>query len=365
MCRLMASLQLSSAGFYYSPNEDEEDCVTCIYCQCSLGGWEKSDDPVEEHQKRRPECPVFNSVLEKEERKAESKSTKKANTSVAKSRAASRKRAAENDELDSGQESKLHEDANAQGTRQTEAVVAPEEEKPEADDKPAPIAKSAAGRKRAAPKAKKTTTRKKAANPEEDEPQPARKSKKPKLAVNSEEAVGNAESSVPLRDVNEKTAVGENPEEAVVDASDFEDEPTQSHEKVPSDMEKRAVKTIDARKTRDSETFKTPKQTMSGRTTVAAENTPKASSPASKSQSKAAPEVMPLGDIAPLTKLDAISNEEKLMTVEDWLKVHVTKACTDMENEGQKRIAKLRIRMDQGRKQAECILRGIDVNMTS
>lgn len=37
---------MAQAGFVYTPQAAGDDTVTCLYCNLSLGGWEKQDDPV-------------------------------------------------------------------------------------------------------------------------------------------------------------------------------------------------------------------------------------------------------------------------------------------------------------------------------
>jgi hypothetical protein len=50
---------MANAGFIYAPVEDSNDNVQCPYCETALDGWEMQDDPVHEHQRRRPNCPFF------------------------------------------------------------------------------------------------------------------------------------------------------------------------------------------------------------------------------------------------------------------------------------------------------------------
>ncbi|PKI82697.1 hypothetical protein MVES1_003987 [Malassezia vespertilionis] len=57
------SNKLSEAGFHYTPSSEDDDDCTCIYCGVELGGWERTDDPVHEHRRRRPECPFFLCIL--------------------------------------------------------------------------------------------------------------------------------------------------------------------------------------------------------------------------------------------------------------------------------------------------------------
>ncbi|KAL8865520.1 MAG: hypothetical protein Q9174_006841 [Haloplaca sp. 1 TL-2023] len=40
---------LASAGFFYNPKPSAPDNTTCYLCNAHLDGWEKDDDPVEEH----------------------------------------------------------------------------------------------------------------------------------------------------------------------------------------------------------------------------------------------------------------------------------------------------------------------------
>ncbi|KAF9132166.1 hypothetical protein BGW39_000673 [Mortierella sp. 14UC] len=51
--------RMANAGFIYAPVEDSDDNVQCPYCETALDGWEMQDDPVHEHQRRRPNCPFF------------------------------------------------------------------------------------------------------------------------------------------------------------------------------------------------------------------------------------------------------------------------------------------------------------------
>ena len=40
---------LAEAGFYFNPDSDSNDNVTCFMCKKSLGGWEPDDDPFTIH----------------------------------------------------------------------------------------------------------------------------------------------------------------------------------------------------------------------------------------------------------------------------------------------------------------------------
>ena len=46
---------LVNAGFYYQ----NQDAVQCWACGIVLDGWEPDDDPLEQHQKFSPDCPIF------------------------------------------------------------------------------------------------------------------------------------------------------------------------------------------------------------------------------------------------------------------------------------------------------------------
>ncbi|KAF9168733.1 hypothetical protein BGX20_011235 [Mortierella sp. AD010] len=51
--------RMANAGFFYAPTDDSDDNVQCPYCWLGLDGWEANDDPVHEHQRRKPKCPFF------------------------------------------------------------------------------------------------------------------------------------------------------------------------------------------------------------------------------------------------------------------------------------------------------------------
>lgn len=37
---------MARAGFVYTPQGAGDDTVVCLYCNLSLSGWEKEDDPL-------------------------------------------------------------------------------------------------------------------------------------------------------------------------------------------------------------------------------------------------------------------------------------------------------------------------------
>ncbi|KAK0620198.1 hypothetical protein B0T14DRAFT_456980 [Immersiella caudata] len=51
--------QLAEAGWKYTPTLESDDMATCAYCHLALDGWEAGDKPIEEHQKRSPDCAFF------------------------------------------------------------------------------------------------------------------------------------------------------------------------------------------------------------------------------------------------------------------------------------------------------------------
>ncbi|KAF2099497.1 hypothetical protein NA57DRAFT_55462 [Rhizodiscina lignyota] len=54
--------KMVEAGWCYDPSPEYDDGVTCFYCNLSLDGWEPKDNPLDEHQKRSPDCPFFDLV---------------------------------------------------------------------------------------------------------------------------------------------------------------------------------------------------------------------------------------------------------------------------------------------------------------
>lgn len=56
------SVRMALAGFYYSPEvSTKDDSSYCPYCELSLDEWERTNDPIAEHKRRRPECYFFTS----------------------------------------------------------------------------------------------------------------------------------------------------------------------------------------------------------------------------------------------------------------------------------------------------------------
>lgn len=51
--------QMASAGWHYAPTKESNDFAKCAYCELSLDGWEDTDNPLEEHERRSPSCTFF------------------------------------------------------------------------------------------------------------------------------------------------------------------------------------------------------------------------------------------------------------------------------------------------------------------
>lgn len=56
--------QLASAGFYYLNIADQ---VKCAFCGGIIGQWEINDQPLQEHRKFFPNCPIVRSEVEQQE----------------------------------------------------------------------------------------------------------------------------------------------------------------------------------------------------------------------------------------------------------------------------------------------------------
>jgi hypothetical protein len=352
---------------------------------------------VKEHQKRKPECAIFVSELEKVEKKQEASSSKAANSCVAKSRTASRKRAAEPDETAEAEAST----STRTRTKSNRSVEAPEVVKMGSKVDDLELKPAAKKRKKATTASAKSVSKKEAiVEMAEDKLETPIEEKEEVQIEEKEEAILEEEREAsPPKTTTKKTtkkapvkkkagakkktintkSTDMEVDDKEVEASDFEEAPSRSHSR---DSGKDVVAAVADRAkslsaSPETETFKTPKQTTSGRPT---EKTPKPSSPlvekkTTKKSKVAAPAstaapvttiptapIVYKGDIPPLEKLETLTLLERSMTVEEWLKSHVKKACTELEAEGNRRIATLKIEMNRGRVEAERILRGINVN---
>ncbi|GAB1319572.1 BIR-domain-containing protein [Madurella fahalii] len=52
----LSPVGLAKAGFFFEPHPKSPDNVVCFLCAKSLDGWEKNDNPLEEHLKHSPTC---------------------------------------------------------------------------------------------------------------------------------------------------------------------------------------------------------------------------------------------------------------------------------------------------------------------
>jgi hypothetical protein len=72
--------KMVEAGWSWDPNpnvDEDNDGVTCFYCDLSLDGWEPKDDPLQEHKRRSPHCRFFE-LLEQSSRTSIAGKSKKA-----------------------------------------------------------------------------------------------------------------------------------------------------------------------------------------------------------------------------------------------------------------------------------------------
>ena len=56
---------MANAGFHYDPCQDQLDRVSCGVCNLVLEGWEDGDDPLKEHEIRRPSCAYIKYILDR------------------------------------------------------------------------------------------------------------------------------------------------------------------------------------------------------------------------------------------------------------------------------------------------------------
>ncbi|CAE6430456.1 unnamed protein product [Rhizoctonia solani] len=77
------SKHMAKAGFIYTPTQESDDLASCFYCNLGLDGWESTDDPHHEHQRRRPQCAFFSARVsisdepESQPKRGKSKASKK------------------------------------------------------------------------------------------------------------------------------------------------------------------------------------------------------------------------------------------------------------------------------------------------
>ncbi|KAL3989399.1 Inhibitor of Apoptosis domain family protein [Acanthocheilonema viteae] len=52
----LSAEKMAQAGFFFDPDDENPDSVSCPFCLKSLTGWEDGDDPLVEHAKRKDIC---------------------------------------------------------------------------------------------------------------------------------------------------------------------------------------------------------------------------------------------------------------------------------------------------------------------
>ncbi|VDK83397.1 unnamed protein product [Litomosoides sigmodontis] len=52
----LSAEKMAQAGFFFDPDDENVDGVSCPFCLKSLTGWEDTDDPLAEHAKRKDIC---------------------------------------------------------------------------------------------------------------------------------------------------------------------------------------------------------------------------------------------------------------------------------------------------------------------
>uniref|UniRef100_A0A1B6EF27 Uncharacterized protein n=1 Tax=Clastoptera arizonana TaxID=38151 RepID=A0A1B6EF27_9HEMI len=60
---ICSPIKMAEAGFYCY---GDENSARCYFCLKTLEGWEKNDDPMEEHRSHRPDCAFV--ILNKKEK---------------------------------------------------------------------------------------------------------------------------------------------------------------------------------------------------------------------------------------------------------------------------------------------------------
>lgn len=337
------SKKLSQAGFHYTPNDEEEDCATCCYCECALGGWEKTDDPVEEHQRRRPECPFFNCSVHPV---TDSTKARSGSVSVKRGRAVSKRKNKEDVE---------EEQANAEEAQMTDAKPAAESSVEE----------------RAQPKSRSTSRAKKQAKANVEEASGSEGTKQATRGRNaSRKAAPDDIASPASKTVLEHAVVTSDGEGDMAEVEQTDKEVKDTEQAADPEAEAKVVITP-VRGERAPEQ-QTPVVGVNNETADQAGREVETSEPVRHLEVTKAltGEMMPTHELAkrpsqpapfsitPLTELDKLTPAEESMTVEAWLKMQVSRACEEMEREGMHRIERLREEISKGRAEIESALRG-------
>ncbi|PWN38067.1 uncharacterized protein FA14DRAFT_188100 [Meira miltonrushii] len=320
------SKKLASAGFHYFPNEEEDDCARCQYCELVLGGWEKTDDPMHEHERRRPTCPFFNCALA-EVPSVEivsspvvevTKKTRSASTATKRARAVSKRKAKDEDEVE------VQEDDPEQKAQEQE------------EEQPATSKASCAQ--------KEPTVESQQKQEEVEAPRKIAPSRKVSRKVQKVEETEPSPERAPVQVAPEPQARVE------TDAEMEHDAPEEVAAESTPAAAPAASSSQNERKSSDLDEPSSQKDLESDQ-------------PASSSSPKRFSEPDPFM-IEPLKKIPKLTPAEEDMTVEAWLKTQVLSACQEMENEGIERIEKLRQQIGKGRAEIEAVLRGRSLNPT-
>lgn len=313
------SKKLASAGFHYFPNEEEDDCARCQYCELVLGGWEKTDDPMHEHERRRPACPFFNCSLV-ENPSVEivtspvievSKKTRSASTTTKRARAVSKRKAKDEDDED-----------------------VPGDEPEQEEDQPT-TSKASRAQKESKTESHQGT--------EVEAPRKIASSRKVSRKVEKVEDPETSPEPAPIQTASEPQA--EEGTDAKMEHEARQEVAAKSTPPAPA-----AASSQTKRKSSDADQKSSQKETEFDQ-------------PASSSSPKRFSEPDPFM-IEPLKKIPKLTPAEEDMTVEAWLKTQVLSTCQEMEKEGKERIEKLRQQIGKGRSEIEAVLRGRSLNTT-
>lgn len=347
------SKKLASAGFHYFPNEEEDDCARCQYCELVLGGWEKTDDPMHEHQRRRPSCPFFNCSL-KEVPYVEivmspvaevNKKTRSASTSTKRARAVSKRKAKDEDEDE--------DEIEAQEGQPVNNNVRKDQEQEHLDHAQTERSQPATSKVLQAQK-EQVIGPKHESKEETEAPKKIATSRKASRKVQREETADAAPESIPPQ-----TKVKANEQAgSAVEQTRTESKAIPASEEIA--MPKEAMKETATKPSLPTNTV-TKKQRLSEQENLSSPKDVNSDHLAKTSSPKRFSELDPFM-IEPLKKIPKLTSAEEEMTVEAWLKTQVFNACQEMEREGKERIERLREQIEKGRTEIETVLRGRSMN---
>jgi hypothetical protein len=127
--------KMVEAGWSWDPNpnvDEDNDGVTCFYCDLSLDGWEPKDDPLQEHKRRSPHCRFFE-LMQQNPRASVTgkgkKASKRGKTSIRSSTASKASRLSAQSNLDelastAGSDSELGLDGNTSSLDESSLSIA-------------------------------------------------------------------------------------------------------------------------------------------------------------------------------------------------------------------------------------------------